>query len=324
MTTELNWQQRGIGYVLGQVQALSLQAASGISPNLAVALDSNGKVAAAGADSLKFVGISPERAYIAADYLPVAVDGCVPATVDLPVIAGQRLKCGAAGKLIQHLDDSLDAVTMATSTGAGITTQPSNDGVEIVSSDNSDTTQTITVYFTTNGGGDVVSSETWTLTGTTQVVLDATDVQLVLGAELSAATVGDITIREASGNVTVLSISSPATSGGVVAVAAGTTQYAYNRVVTAVAGGASTKQIGFIGTDSAGDALLDSQALNGTSAVNSNQQFRTVTKILTGDVAGATTWTVKTSSTEDDENLVVARAMENQTVAGNTCLVKIL
>jgi len=328
MTTELNWQQRGIASQRGVVQSIRLQAASAISPNRALALDSSGKVAHAGADDLDFVGVSPERSYSAAEYLDVAIDGAVPVEVDLPVIAGQYLKCGAAGKLTQLVTNDLDAVTMhSVAAGGNFANQPANDDVTVVSAAAGDTTQTCTIYFTYNGGGDVPTSETKTLNGTNPVTFNnggGAKPEIVLGIVLSAATAGNLTVKEASGGLTITTITAGQTSAGVEAVAAGTTQQAYNRTISAVAGGASTKQIGFIGTDSTGAALLDSQALNGTTPVVSNQAFRTVTYVLDGDVAAATTVTVKTTATEDDKNLAVARALENQTTAGSTVLVKIL
>jgi hypothetical protein len=206
--------------------------------------------------------------------------------------------------------DEIDAIAA----GGNFGNQPANDGVEIIS-DSAGDVQTATVYFTSNGTGDTVSKETVTLTGTTQVALVATDVQLVLGVELSSVAVGTVTIREASANATITTITAGGTTAGVQAVPAAD-QNAYNVAPTAVAGGASTKQIGLVGTDSAGVEELDSQALNGATAVTFNESFRTVSKILFGDIATATTATVNVGA-EDDENLGIGKALEAASAQGD-------
>lgn len=174
-------------------------------------------------------------------------------------------------------------------TGSGWTTQPSNDGVEIVSSDNADTTQSITIYYTRNGAGDTVSSETVALNGTTQVALTDTDVALVLGVELDAVCAGTVTVREASGNVTITTIAPAALSSGITTI---TDTAAGGSFVRMVSDGATTKQVGLIGTDADAAALTDSQALSGTTSVLSNSRFTTVTKVLHGDLESTRTVTL--------------------------------
>ena len=84
------------------------------------------------------------------------------------------------------------------------TNQPANDGVEFVSDNAGDTTQTVQICGTTNGADtSKLLCETVTLNGTTQVSTAKTDWGAILTAKKSAATTGTVTIREASGNATI-------------------------------------------------------------------------------------------------------------------------
>lgn len=178
-------------------------------------------------------------------------------------------------------------------TGSAFGNQPANDGVEIVSSSAADTTQSITIWYTRNGAGDTVSSETKALNGTSQVALTDTDVQLVLGVELSAVCAGTVTVREASGNATITTIAPAGLRSGVTLI---TDTDAGDNFVRMVGSGATTKQIGLVGTAPDDTALLDSQALSGTTSVLSNSKFGTVTKVLHGDLENSVTVTLTAST----------------------------
>jgi hypothetical protein len=65
-----------------------------------------------------------------------------------------------------------------------------------------------------------------------------------------------------------------------------------NRLVDLVAAGASTKVVGIKGTNTAGEVIYDAQALNGTTKVQSNLVFDTVTELYYGDLANGTVVTV--------------------------------
>lgn len=189
--------------------------------------------------------------------------------------------------------DSLDTATAA---GAAFTNQPANDGIEVVSDSTTDITQTVTIIGTTNGT-DTVVVETVTLTGTTAVSTAKTDWGVVLAVKKSAATVGTVTVREASGNATITAgLTASVLSVGVNTVAAAD-QRAYNRAVSIVCSGSGTKQIGIKGTDTSDAVIYDSQALNGTTAVTSNSSFRSITEIYTGDLEASRTATVTNDST---------------------------
>ena len=213
---------------------------------------------------------------------------------------------GATGKLAQNgiVTEADDTGTLTgpiysattTAVGTAFTNQPANDGVEVVSADNGDTTQTVTIIGTTTGV-DTVVVETVTLNGTTAVATVKTDWGVILAVKKSAATVGTVTVREASLDATITAgLTAAVLSVGVTTVAAAD-QPAYARTVSVVSDGATTKQIGFKGTNTSDAVIYDSQALNGATAVLSNSSFRTITEIYVGDVEAARTETVTTTGT---------------------------
>lgn len=242
----------------------------------------------------------------------VGIGKCV-VEADGAITAGQAIKCGTLGRAIQYVDSDLSGDTIEDNVGLEFTNQPSNDGVEILS-DNAGDVQVATVYGTTTGT-DTVVAEPITLTGTVAVSTVKVDWGVILGVKVASAAVGTITFREASGNAAITTIAPAALSSGIIAVTAGQTN-AYNTFPTAVASGASTKQIGLIGTDESGAALLDSQALNGTTAVTMNEQFKAVTHLLVGDPAAATTVTVKVGA-EDSRRSYAGIALETATAQGD-------
>lgn len=210
----------------------------------------------------------------------------VPSGIDVVIINPVKQSDGSSTAIYYSV--GANAIGSAI-TGSAFGNQPAGDGVEVVSSDNADTTQTITIYYTRDSLGDTVYSEALALTGTTQVVLTDTDAALVLGVELDAACAGTVTVREASGNATITTIAPAALSSGITTI---TDTAAGGSFVRMVGSDTTTKQIGLIGTDSAGAALLDSQALSSTTSVLSNSRFTTVTKVLHGDLESNRTVTL--------------------------------
>lgn len=177
--------------------------------------------------------------------------------------------------------------------GAAFTNQPANDGVEIVSNNAADTTQTATVYGTTTAT-DTLVRETVALNGTSVVSTVKIDWGQVLGVVLSASCAGTVTFREASGDATITTITTGNLSKGVETIP---TASSYpTPKPTVVASGATTKQIGLYGTTLAGAAGGDSQALTGTTAVAMNAAFGSETLLLTGDVENTVTVTVSVSA----------------------------
>lgn len=200
---------------------------------------------------------------------------------------------GTAARLDLILDDATGTSTTS-AVGAAFTNQPANDGLEVISDAAGDTTQTITIVGTTQGT-DTVVVETVTLNGTTQVVTTKTDWGFILAAWVASGTLtaaSTVTIREASGNAAVTTLTPSVTSRGVNTVTS--TSY-YNRLVNLVASGATTKVVGLKGTNDDGDTIYDAQALAGTTQVQSNSYFQTVTAIYTGDLENSVTVTASPS-----------------------------
>ncbi len=181
---------------------------------------------------------------------------------------------------------------LTTGVGLAFTNQPANDGVEILSASALDITQSITLYGTTNGS-DTVVAETVALNGTTVVSTVKTDWGVILGYTLSASCAGTVTVREASANATISTIATGLLSKGVETVLI---TPSYNAPPVVAASGATTKQIGLIGTNAAGTTIYDSQALTGATAAAMNSSFATVTKILTGDLESTLTVTFSVAS----------------------------
>ncbi len=239
--------------------------------------------------------------------------GRVACVADQVIVAGQALKCGSGGKATQLVDSALAGTTIEDNVGLAFTNQPANDGVEILSDSASDV-QVATVYGTTTGT-DTVVTEAITLTGTSAVSTVKTDWGVILAVKVASAAVGTITFREASANQTITTIAPAATSKGLIAVTAGQ-EKAYNVAPTAVGNGASTKQIGLLGTDEDDAVLTDSQALTGTVPVVMNDTFKTVTHLMVGDVESGVTVTVKVGA-EDSMSLYAGFALEAAAAAGD-------
>lgn len=210
---------------------------------------------------------------------------------------------GTTGKAIQNgvvtEDDYTGLLTgpinqsTTTAVGSAFTNQPTNDGVEILSASAADTTQTVTIIGTTTGT-DTVVVETVTLTGTTPVSTVKVDWGVVLAVKKSVATAGTVTVRKATGDATITAgLTAAVLSVGVTTV---TNTAMYNRVLQMVADGATTKQLGFQGTNTAGTVIYDSQALTGATVEVSNSSFTTLTEIYRGDLEVARTVTVYANS----------------------------
>lgn len=214
---------------------------------------------------------------------------------------------GTAARLDLVLDDEVGTASTS-AVGAAFTNQPANDGLEVISDAAGDTTQTITIVGTTTAT-DTVVVETVILNGTTQVATTKTDWGFILAAWVASGTLtaaSTVTIREASGNATVTTLTPAVTTRGVNTI---TNSSYYNRLVNLVGSGSSTKTIGIKGTDEDGNTIYDAQALSGTTEVQSNSSFVTVTEVYTGDLESNRTVTISPS----EQLLVSASAAFNQT-----------
>lgn len=287
-----------------------------------VQVTSGGEVQVGTFNSTTVIGVYPGRvnypghATMPDNGQPVPVQvGRTFVTADGAITAGQEIKCGSAGRAIQLVTSTLAGTTIEDNVGVAFTNQPANDGLELVSSSASDITQTFTAYFTRTGQGNTLFSETVTINGTTQVTFAVTDAALVLAIEKSAATVGTITLREASANATIATLAAGTLSAGKIAVTAGQTK-AYNQAPTAVADAATTKTVGILGTDE-NDAALGvgtsaTVALTGAVPVTFGDTFKTVTFLLVGDLEVARTVTVKVGA-QDSPGLSCGRALSSAT-----------
>ena len=186
-------------------------------------------------------------------------------------------------------DSTGTAATVTGATAQLMTNQPASDTITVVSGSASDTTQTVTIIGTTVST-DTVVVETVTLTGTTPVNTVKTNWGIVLAVKKSAATAGTVTVKETSGGLTITAgLTASVLSIGVSTVTS--TDFGL-RLVDLVAGAAATTSIGLKGTDAAGDTIYDAQALNGTTKVESNKVFDTVTEIYYGDILNTVVVTV--------------------------------
>lgn len=203
---------------------------------------------------------------------------------------------GSALRLGLVLDAGTESTT-TTAAGAAFTNQPANDGIEIVSSAAADVSLDVTIVGTTQGTDTVVveTIATDASDGTTQAATVKTDWGVILAAWMPVAPTGTITIREASANGAITTLTPTILSRGVNSVASA--QQAFGDAkAELVASGTSTKQIGIKGTDSDGTVIYDSQALTDTTKVLSNSRFQTVTEIYSGDLEATRTATVASTN----------------------------
>lgn len=199
------------------------------------------------------------------------------------------------GANIKFLESYGTIASYTTAAGAAFTNQPNGSGslLQVISSSGVDVGQSVSIYGTTTGGGDTVTSDTIVTNGTSAVDGTISTFQKILGVYFTggAAATGTITIRNKTGATTITTVAPAGTSSGVYLVAAAD-QGGGDRVIDIVASGATTRQVGFIGTDTDGSTLFDSQALSGTTIVQSNSEFRSVFLVLTGDIENTRTVTV--------------------------------
>jgi len=239
------------------------------------------------------ITVAPADYDVAGDVIELVQFPDVCRLLSCSVVASEDFDSGGsayrAGLII---DDGETNSTSTTAAGSAFTNQPANDGLELVSDDNGDE-MNVTIIGTTVST-DTVVVETIALTGTTQADTVKTDWGVILAVSIDEAPAGTVTIREASGNATVTTLTSAVLSRGINTVSSFTGN---DHLLRLVASEASTKQLGIKGTDHDGNTIYDSQALAGTAFVLSNSRFQTVTEIYSGDLAATTTATV--SATED-------------------------
>jgi hypothetical protein len=281
---------------------------AGISAGQLVAVSSN-TVLTGTEQSSAIIGVTRKAWSASAANVEVEF-GAVPVKLASPVAQFDEIAARGDGLAGKKLASQVTLVNAQA--GGDFANQPAGDGVEIVSASANDDTQTVTVYGTITGALTTVTSETVTLTGTNAVSTDITTWQTILGIEISAATAGDITVREASADQTITTITAGTTSAGVQTIS---TTNGYGLIPRHDASGASTAAVGLIGTSVTGAALTVVDALNGTTEEDhGTTAFATVTKALIGAVASTVDVTILTN--ESTDSYVIGVALDASTVSG--------
>ena len=238
--------------------------------------------------------------------------GYVKVTAAEPITAGDLIKCGDNGRVLQLADaDNINTV-IDDSVGGDFANQPANDGVTVVSNNVADITQTATIIGITHGG-HVVVAETIALNGTTDADSVKKDWGLILAVKLSASCAGTVEISETSGGLAITTLTTGVLSKGVVVVPAAD-RGAHGLIPYMKAAAASTKEAGILYEPATGAAdAYGAAALNGTTAVPLPAAANLVKELYVGDVAAASTATFYTNATEDDEQVTVGKAAETIT-----------
>lgn len=164
---------------------------------------------------------------------------------------------------VQQLTSGVQCLATRTEVGKDgeLTTTAIAEGVRAVSSSAADVGQVVTVYGLVGGTPTAVQL---TLDGTS-LQTDATvfDAGKVFGATLSAECAGTVTISQATGPITLFSITAgDLDKGGV----RGVTMWLQG-ALTAVADAATTSQIFIAGRTATGSTVLEVKSLNGTTPV---------------------------------------------------------
>lgn len=279
-------------YIAGQVSVNMIDSGSGILAGQLCELTS-GEVKTGTEQNTAFMGITRNAAAIDA---PVTVEwGFVPVLTASSFAVGDRLAPRANGR-VGKAQTSQVSLLDATA-GGNFGNQPANDGIEIVSSDNADTTQTITLYGTLNGAATTMVTETITITGSTQAVSSHLDWGVLLAARLSAVCAGTITIREASGNATITTITTGNLTAGIVAP---TSTQAYGLIPRRDGSGASTAAIGVKGIGIDGVSTYTVAAMDGTTEGDfGTKPFGSVTEFYLGAVASTVNVNILTNEASD-------------------------
>ncbi len=195
---------------------------------------------------------------------------------------------GASIKMLEGYGEIGSASTVGL---AAPFTQPSTVGLEVLSSSAADGAAFTATIWGCKSGTDTVVTSTVTLNGVTPVTTAAPNTWTkVLGVAKSAVTTGTITFRVAGGGATVTTLAPGATSGGFYSIP--TALAAGESYVDLVLDTAGTYQIGIYGTNENSLDIVDSQAMSGTTIVQSNLKFKTVTQLLIGDLPLASTVTI--------------------------------
>jgi len=267
---------------------------------------STGKVEVGALDSTRIVGANQDLPREDGDFFDCET-GIVTVTAGSPIAAGQRVKCGTAGKAISFIDSTVKDVEIASFNGAGFTNQPATDTVTVVSDSAEDTTQSITLIGV-DSSGDYIS-ETLELKGTTDVDTASALWATVSAVILDAACAGDVEVSENSEGAEIITLTAGELSAGIETIADG---YAYNKIATVVADGVSSGKLVIVheATDGAAETNLVA-TLDGTTEVALGTASYKITKVYTGGVADTVNVDLDVTGTADSEDLICGRALSS-------------
>jgi hypothetical protein len=158
--------------------------------------------------------------------------------------------------------------------------------LEVVSSDNSDNTQTVTIIGEISSTGD---TEDIALKGTTPVKGIAHTWDWVTAIKLDAACAGTVTIRTFTGpQTTITTVEDGVTDKGVIAITNGDV---YSKVSILASDGFADEHITFLGTVIGGSPDYHEMGLNGTTEVTSTSRYEDITELHYGAVQSDDTLT---------------------------------
>lgn len=201
----------------------------------------------------------------------------------------------ASGSFIAAVTKAEAGLTaeLTTATPAGLPDQ-----MEAVSSAAGDTTQTLTIY---GIAGGVAVQETITLNGTTAVPTTTANWTKILGAVLSAAAVGTVTVRVEGGGATALTLAPAVLTRGVVQVTNGSAE----GVVTTSIDVDTAIDVALFGLDASGVAVGEEfdMTTGNTTPVVGTQVFSEVQVIALGEAAGARTITISLNAANVDTSI---------------------
>lgn len=260
-----------------------------------------GEIEQATTDSSNVIGVNAENVdKVSTDDIVLGL-GKQTCIADGPIEAGVPFKSAYEGRVIRLIDSELAGSTIVTGTGGNFSNQPTNDGVKVVSSSADDITQKVTIYGTTSGDAtNAVVIEDVTLVGVTPVSTVKVDWGFILAIEVDGATVGDVTVTEANGGLTIASIAAGNLSAGVLYP---TDTRAFNKVASVAASGECTKVVAVVGTIADHSTIITAKALSGTDNISLVDAMNTVDKFLVGDVANGTSVFVKVGTSDAQPEL---------------------
>ena len=274
------------------------EAAGTIKANRLIKGHTDGTILEGDLGSVRILGVNAAAAQVTATNDVQIAIGFATVVAAEPIQAGDRLKCGDNGRvLVLNVADT----TIGTGTGGNFGNQPTDDAIEIVSSEAADVGIEVTIIGTTHGGVTVVTEtiETDGTDGTTAVETTKQNWGVVLAVKTAGGHAGTLTVRKKTGPGTIITLATTVDAAGVVEVAAAA-QGAHGLIPYATAEGATSKVVGVLYSPATGAAdAYGAVALNGTAKQALPAAANLVKEIYIGDVENTRSPAVKTNATAD-------------------------